>query len=62
LKKVVITYHEHNFYSAGGLKQLPGKLTVPFGTSYTVKMNMLYLIIRIVATDYKQYYELNLTN
>jgi len=23
---------------------------------YTVKMNMLYLIIRIVATDYKQYY------
>jgi len=23
---------------------------------FTVKMNMLYLIIRIVATDYKQYY------
>jgi len=23
---------------------------------YTVKMNMLYLINRIVATDYKQYY------
>jgi len=29
---------------------------------HTVKMNMLYLIHRIVATDYKQYYELNLTN
>jgi len=25
-------------------------------SSYTVKMNMLYLINRIVATDYKQYY------
>jgi len=24
--------------------------------NYTVKMNMLYLINRIVATDYKQYY------
>jgi len=23
---------------------------------YTVKMNILYLINRIVATDYKQYY------
>jgi len=23
---------------------------------YTVKMNMLYLIQKIVATDYKQYY------
>jgi len=23
---------------------------------YTVKMNMLYLINKIVATDYKQYY------
>jgi len=23
---------------------------------YTVKMNMLYLIKKIVATDYKQYY------
>jgi len=29
---------------------------------YTVKMNMLYLINRIVATDYEQYYSLNLTN
>jgi len=29
---------------------------------YTVKMNMLYLIKKIVATDYKQYYWLNLTN
>jgi len=26
---------------------------------YTVKMNMLYLINKIVATDYKQYYLLN---
>jgi len=26
------------------------------GNAYTVKMNMLYLIKRIVATDYKQYY------
>jgi len=26
---------------------------------YTVKMNMLYLIKKIVATDYKQYYLLN---
>jgi len=25
-------------------------------TVYTEKMNMLYLINRIVATDYKQYY------
>jgi len=30
--------------------------------TYTVKMNMLYLINIIVATDYKQYYSLNLTN
>jgi len=29
---------------------------------YTVKMNMLYLINKIVATDYKQYYLLNWTN
>jgi len=27
--------------------------------SYTVKMNMLYLINKIVATNYKQYYLLN---
>jgi len=27
--------------------------------SYTVKMNMPYLINKIVATDYKQYYLLN---
>jgi len=27
--------------------------------SHTVKMNMLYLINKIVATDYKQYYLLN---
>jgi len=26
---------------------------------HTVKMNMLYLINKIVATDYKQYYLLN---
>jgi len=26
---------------------------------YTVKMNMLYLINKIVASDYKQYYLLN---
>jgi len=29
---------------------------------YTVKMNTLYLINKLVATDYKQYYLLNLTN
>jgi len=28
-------------------------------TIYTVKMNMLYLINKIVAKDYKQYYLLN---
>jgi len=28
-------------------------------SNYTVKMNMLYLINKIVATDYKQYYLLN---
>jgi len=30
--------------------------TLHFYCSYTVKMNMLYLIKKIVATDYKQYY------
>jgi len=29
---------------------------------HTVKINMLYLIKKIVAIDYKQYYYLNLTN
>jgi len=29
---------------------------------YTVKMNTLYLINKLVATDYKKYYLLNLTN
>jgi len=28
----------------------------PHSAIYTVKMNMLYLINRLVATDYKQYY------
>jgi len=32
------------------------KLIGTFLEAYTVKMNMLYLINRIVATDYKQYY------
>jgi len=31
----------------------------PATATYTVKMNTLYLINKIVATDYKQYYELN---
>jgi len=30
--------------------------------SHTVQINMLYLINKIVATDYKQYYLLNWTN
>jgi len=34
-------------------------LSEPQNLEYTVKMNMLYLINKIVATDYKQYYLLN---
>jgi len=34
-------------------------LRAPKMHMYTVKMNMLYLINTIVATDYKQYYLLN---
>jgi len=32
------------------------------GSHYTVKMNMLYLIKTVVATDYKQYYSFKLSN
>jgi len=37
-------------------------LTIRNSKLYTVKMNMLYLINKIMATDFKQYYLLNWTN
>jgi len=40
------------------LKEVSAMLHL-FDQKYTVKMNMLYLINKIVATDYKQYYLLN---
>jgi len=33
-----------------------GDIAAKSSIKYTVKMNMLYLIDKIVATDYKQYY------
>jgi len=38
------------------------KIPIKSWHTCTVKMNMLYLINKIVATDYKQYYLLNWTN
>jgi len=64
-KRLMKNTHFHHRKSLSATTQIDksfstlGQYTVKNGIyymNYTVKMNMLYLIKKIVATDYKKYY------